>query len=472
MREIDLEKIQSIYFVGIGGIAMSATAGIAQEAGYQVFGSNSKDIYSPAKDVLDSYEIEYNLGYKAENIIASNADIFILSAGEDQNNPEVQYILENNLDYFSFSQLLYALFIETLRIVVTGTHGKSTTAGLLGYLLKNIDNSSFMVGGVLQGTTTNFHYGDGHYVVFEGDEYKATFDDPTPKFQYYKPDILLLNNIEFDHPDMFENLDQITEEFKELVTQLPDDGLIIYNADNVTCEAVVFESNIAKFSFSIDSPSHFTAHDIVYGPTYTSFVVSDTINPERNQIENYKISLPGAINVYNALGAIATLRALGFKAELIQEFLLNYSGIKRRFEILGKHNGVTIIDDYAHHPTAVRETLAASRLRYPDKKIWAIFEPHTYSRTQATLSELATCFRDADEVLLAEIYPAREQKTSVTITSKEVITKIKEHHKNVRLVPNVVDALNLLRAELSFGDVVVVMAVGDFNQLGYNLLNQ
>ncbi len=472
MHHIDLDKIQSIYFVGIGGIAMSATAGIAQEAGYKVFGSDSKDIYSPAKEVLDSYEIKYNLGYNSENIIASNADIFILSAGEDEKNPEVKYIIDNNLAYFSFSQLLYAIFEETLRIVVTGTHGKSTTAGLLGFLLKNIDNSSFMIGGVLQGTNTNFHNGDGHYVVFEGDEYKATFDDPTPKFQYYKPDILLLNNIEFDHPDMFESLDQITEEFKELVAGLPDDGLIIYNADNVICEAVVFESNVAKFSFSIDSPSHFTANDIVYGPTYTSFTVSDTINPEQIQLENYKISLPGPINVYNALGAIATLRALGFKAELIQEYLLNYSGIKRRFEILGKHNGAIIIDDYAHHPTAVRETLAACRTRYPDKKIWAIFEPHTYSRTQATLSELATSFKDADEVLLAEIYPAREQKTPATITSQEVISKIKEHQQNVRLVNTKSEAESILKAELSTGDIVVVMAVGNFNQLGHSLLNQ
>jgi UDP-N-acetylmuramate--alanine ligase len=152
--------------------------------------------------------------------------------------------------------------------------------------------------------------------------------------------------------------------------------------------------------------------------------------------------------------------------------LLNYSGIKRRFEILGKHNGVIIIDDYAHHPTAVRETLAACRLRYPDKKIWAIFEPHTYSRTQATLPELATSFKDADEVLLAEIYPAREQKTPATITSQEVISKIKEHHQNVRLVNTKSEAESILKTELSIGDIVVVMAVGNFNQLGHNLLNQ
>ena len=186
---IDIKNIETIYFIGIGGIAMSATAGIAKDLGFHVLGSDAKSVYAPARDVLDRYDIEYFVGYDKQNIIDNPADIYVLSAGEDQNNPEVAYITAQDLPYVSFSELLYELSKEKLRIVVAGTHGKSTTAGLMGSMLKEIDDSSFMIGAVLQKEQTNFHKGEGHYFVFEGDEYKATFDDPTPKFHFYKPDI-------------------------------------------------------------------------------------------------------------------------------------------------------------------------------------------------------------------------------------------------------------------------------------------
>jgi UDP-N-acetylmuramate--L-alanine ligase len=469
---IDINGVNKIYFVGIGGIGMSAVAGMAAASNFEVGGSDSKQIYSPSKDVLDFHKIPYTVGYTGQHIIDAKADLYILSAGEDLNNPEVKYIYDHNLPHASFAELLYHLNEDKLRVVVTGTHGKSTTTGLLGHVLKNIDNSSFVAGAVLKNYHSNFYHGDGHYIVLEGDEYKSEFDDPTPKFQYYKPDILVLTNLEYDHPDMFASFADYETEFDELIQNMPPDGLVVYNADDAELVKLAHKSNISQASFGFDDAANFKIENVQYGRDYSTIEVLNNYSKNVSShlmglTEDYKIQLPGKINVYNALAVIATLRTLGFSQEQIALELLSYQGLKRRFEVLGEKNGVTIIDDYAHHPTAVRETLSAAKLKYAGSKIWAVFEPHTFSRTKATLDDLVKSFGAADEVLISEIYPAREKASAATITSQEVIDKI--NNKKVRLVHNKQEALDILKSELKPGDVVVVMAVGDFNRLGYEL---
>ncbi|MDE2311603.1 MAG: UDP-N-acetylmuramate--L-alanine ligase [Patescibacteria group bacterium] len=479
MIQKELEQILSkdgakLYFIGIGGIAMSAAANLARDFGYQVAGSDSQTIYPPAKDVLIQNQVEYFTGYNAEQAAGSEADLFVLSAGEGLDNPEVKHVVEKDLPRVGLAQLLYELSKDKLRIVVAGTHGKSTTAALLGHLVKNLDNSSFVVGAVLQNYQSNFHSGSGHYFVFEGDEYKEQFDDPTPKFHYYKPDILVLTNLEYDHPDQFASLDDLQNEFRQLLSDMPEDGLIVYNGDNADLARLVHESNVASISFGLESGLDFVARDIQPGPQFTNFGVAnkfskDSIAKLLEKDEEYQIQLPGKFNVYNALAAIATLRTLGFGREDIALDLVSFLGLKRRFEIIAQKNGITIIDDYAHHPTAVKETLAAARARYPEAKIWAVFEPHTYSRTRALLAELAKAFTDADEVLISEIYPARESAKDANISSQQVISAIKPYAKSVTLVPNKAEAVTLLKKALKPGDVVVIMAVGSFNRLAYEL---
>ncbi len=422
---INIDSINKLYFVGIGGIGMSAAAGLAKAKGFEVSGSDSRELYSPAKDVLDREHISYHIGYDAGQIESAGADLYILSSGEGLDNLEVKAIVDKKLPHVSFAQLLYELNTDRLRIVVAGTNGKSTTTGLIGHLLKNLDDSSFIAGAVLQNYGNNFHYGDGHYIVFEGDEYKSEFDDPTPKFHYYKPDILVLTNLEFDHPDMFASLDEIKQEFAELIGDLPEDGLIVYNADDAHLPKLVHESNVSSLSFGIENEADFQAEHIDYGQDYTTLEVRNKFSKQVSaqllgQTEQYKTQLPGKINVYNILAGIALLRSLGFQQEQLALDVLSFTGMKRRFEVVGKPKGITIIDDYAHHPTAVRETLEAARLRYfktqQDKsvtspKLWAVFEPHTFSRTRATLEELATSFGAADEVLIgAYLSGARKNK--------------------------------------------------------------
>jgi UDP-N-acetylmuramate-alanine ligase len=420
-----------------------------------------------------------------------------LSAGETLENPEVRYVYDNNLPHCGFAELLYHLAKEKLRVVVAGTHGKSTTTGLIGHLFRSLDNSSFMNGAVLQNYSSNFYLGDGHYFVFEGDEYKEEFDDPTPKFQFYHPDILVLTNLEYDHPDLFPNIEALEQEFRLLIEKMPEDGLIIYNADDAALTRLVHESNISAVGFGIENEADFKAEQIQYGSDFTTIEIINKFSKAISskllgQTEQYKIQLPGKINVYNALAAIAALRALGFAQEQIALDLLTYQGVKRRFELVGVKNGITIIDDYAHHATAVRETLDAARLKYftgvgeglkpsPTRRIWAVFEPHTFSRTKATLNGLAKSFDAADEVLISEIYPAREKKSEATITSQEVIDAIRAHSpplplgegqgdgSHVRLVHDKSEALSILKKEAKPGDVIIVMAVGSFNRLAYEL---
>lgn len=468
---LDLENVKSIYFIGIGGVGMSAAAGIASQLGYEVSGSDSKALYDPAKQVLESNNIDYTGGYSLENIKSANADLYIASSGEGPDNPEIAYLMEEGKEIHSLSELLGALAKDKLRIVVAGTHGKSTTAGMLGKTLQEIDDSSFMTGAVLQHEDTNFDVGEGHYFVFEGDEYKALHDDPIPKFHQYKADVLLLTNLEFDHPDIFSSLDEMKDEFRQLIAALPTDGLCVYNADDISLTQLMHETNIGQVSFGLKNPADFRAENLVAGEAGTVFDVVWTKQGRTEPIvESYQINLFGEINVYNALGVIALLRTLGFEEEKIQDGLSSYYGVKRRFELIGEKNGVTVYDDYAHHPTAVMETLKAARAKYPDRKIWAVFEPHTYSRTAATLKELATAFNQADEVLLAEIYPAREKKTENSITGAEVVTEIAKTQPKVRLVNSKEEALGLLKAELKPQDVVIVMAVGNFNLLAQGLM--
>lgn len=466
---IDLTPIKKIYFIGIGGIAMSATAGLAKHKGFEVSGSDSDTIYPPSIDVLEKYGIDFHVGYDAERLSKTPQDLFIISAGETHANPEVAFVVNNDLPHIPFAELLYELSKEDLRIVVAGTHGKSTTSSMLGEALKGIDDSSYMVGAVLKDTESNFYEGSGHYFVFEGDEYRAGLDEPAPKFHFYKPDILVLTNLEYDHPDVYESLETMQEEFFHLVENLPEDAIIIYNSDDARLEQVLYKTNRRAFSYSAEAKSTVKLESFQTLPDRTEFTVVNSINPESIRPETYQITLPGKINVLNAMAVITTLRALGFHQELVSEKIKAFNGIKRRFEILENNAGVTIIDDYAHHPTAVKETLEAARLKYPDAKIWAVFEPHTYSRTEALIDQLASCFASADEVVLAPIYAAREKGVNFSITDDMVATKVGAQHKRLHLVKNKTQALTLLLERVQPGEVVIVMAVGSFNHLSYEL---
>jgi UDP-N-acetylmuramate--alanine ligase len=235
---------------------------------------------------------------------------------------------------------------------------------------------------------------------------------------------------------------------------------------------VLYQTNRRLFGFSLEKPSIFKVTEVKNLPNSTEITILNSVNPESIRTEKYEVKLFGKINVLNSLAVISTLRALGFTQELVQDKISQFSGIKRRFEILGEANGITVIDDYAHHPTAVNETLKVAKEKYANQKVWAVFEPHTFSRTEATIKDLATSFDSADHVIIAPIYAAREKGSNFTITDEEVKKQVSEKYPSSVFVKDKQEALDYLLKNLKPTDVVVVMAVGSFNRLGYELLEK
>ncbi len=445
---------------------MSAVAGIAKEKGFEVEGSDAKDIYSPSKDVLDKYAIPYHVGYAAENL--QSADLVITTSAVDQSNPEVAKALEQKIPIVSFAELLAEFAKDKQQILVVGTHGKGTTSGLLAYALSVLRDASFFVGAVLTDLKTNYHYGKGEYFIIEGDEYKTNFNDNRPKFSFFGPKILLINNIEHDHPDLYPDLESYKKVFRELAEDLPESATIIYNVDDRNVVEVVKNARARKIGFGTGLHVPGAKEMVVGGASLSNGVLTGVWFQQGDaEPQSYHTKLPGSEPyLYDYIAALAVLSELGFKSREIEKLVEEYSGIQRRYQIIydGK---VTIIDDYAHHATAAKLTLEATRKKYPGRRIVAFFEPHTYSRTKETLPQLAQAFGAADLAYIAEVYPAREQKLPSSITGEEVVAAIAQFQKNVRYVKDKQQAL--AQADIREGDVVVIMAVGSFNTLAYDL---
>lgn len=465
---VNLDEVSTIYFIGIGGIAMSSAAGLAKARGFDVVGSDETKPYSPSLNVLENENINFHYPFSVENIQKEKAELYIASAGVGANNVELKYAEENGFKVISLPEFLALIARDNIRVVVSGTHGKSTTTAIIGTSLSILEDSSYMIGGVIAETNTNFRNGDGNYFVMEGDEYKASVDDPTPKFHYLKPDIVVLTNLEYDHPDLFESPEALYAEFEHLLANLPEDGIVIYNADDAELEKIVFNTGRPAFSYGENKEANVRLVNYESNINGTEIEI-ESFFAEKRRTERYNTSLFGEMNVKNALACITLLRALGFSEEQLDPVLKEFKGLKRRFELVGVKSGIVIIDDYAHHPTEVEATLATAKLRFPGSKIWAVFEPHTFSRTEALLSEFQNAFFNADEVILPPIYPAREKKTSLSVTSEKLVEGITNTH--ARVVTSKEEVIKVLKDEVKDGDVVVIMAVGDFNTLAQDLVN-
>ncbi len=446
---------RKIYFIGIGGIGMSAVAGLAKARGYDVCGSDSGKIYEPSKSILEKYKIVCLPGAAAENIDNAKPDTVVATSAADLTNPEVARALELKIPVLSFPQLLAELTKDKRKIVVVGTHGKSTTSGILGFALKNLNDSSFFVGGVLANTESNFYLGAGPDFVIEGDEYKSSYNDRRPKFLHYSPDILLINNIELDHPDIYPTFEDFKKQFLILAESMPANATIIYNADDPAVIEAVKNACAKKIPFSYSDLKNF----------------------------NFTARLPGKIYAYDYLGAAKVLQELGFAFKQFKGLLEEFSGIRRRFEIIYDSNsaesraggGFTVIDDYAHHPTAVLRTLEAAREKYGRRRIICFFEPHTFSRTKETLPDLAKSFVPADIAYIAEIYSAREQGKDFKISGQDAAAAVSEYNARIGaktqtfFVENANAAFENYSKIKQPGDVLIIMAVGEFHELAYKI---
>ena len=464
---IQLQKVRKIYFIGIGGMGMSAVAGIAKERGFEVSGSDAKTLYDPSKDVLDRYGISYIAGYKAANIQAFAPDLIVVGGGETNENPEVKAALRMKVQLTSFPEFLFVLVKEKTRIVISGTHGKTTTTSLIAFLLKECDlDPGYFIGGVSKDLAGNFHFSDGKYFVIEGDEYYASFFDKTPKFHYYHPNVLVLNNIEMDHYDFFDSEEMLLRVFSQLVQNMPTNSVVVANAEDENVKKVLktWQGRVVWLSTHDPNADWYAAFS-----GYEENMMRFHISKNGEHQNAFFFSKPGDHYMKNSLAALAVADLLGCDLEKMRESLARFQGPMRRFEKVGEHNDIILYDDFAHHPTAVFETLNAAKKMYPQRKLWAIYEPHTFTRTLETLDQLKGAFLAADQVIIPDIYPAREKHLSHLIDSQRVVDVIATQHSAVRYIPIKEKVLRTLTHEVKSGDVVVVMAVGAFSRLSYEL---
>lgn len=465
------KKIKHIHLMGICGTGMAALAGMLQTSGYIVTGSDSQ-VYPPMSIFLAKLHIEVSNGYSAGNLNPA-PDLVIVGNVITKKNPEAIALAERALPYLSFPQALAHFFIESrTSLVVTGTHGKTTTCSLLASCLYHAGlDPSFMIGGIVGEFGANFRLGKGDHFVAEGDEYDTAFFDKESKFLHYRPKVAIITSIEFDHADIFEDLDAIKRSFKKFVTLLPKDGLLIANMDDSNVAEIAAEAPCEVQSYGLDPSYHWSIDTISIDNGRSHFGV---IKDGSRWQQRMTVGLPGRHNCLNSLAVCAVLDHLGLDPATINQGLQNFAGVKRRQEVRGIENGITVIDDFAHHPTAVRETLTALKGNYPHQRLITVFEPRTNSSRRAVFQkDYAGAFASADLILLKEPNPIEGLSKEQLFSSARLAEDLNVRRKAVALAfLTTDDILQNLKDLLKEGDVVAILSNGGFDNIHSRLLEQ
>lgn len=464
MYTVDFKKPIHVYFIGIGGISMSGLAHILIDAGFSVSGSDSKQ--SPMTEKLEELGIRVFYGQKKENITESAPiDVVVYTAAVHPDNPEFMAAKEAEIPMLTRAELLGQIMKQyKIPVAISGTHGKTTTTSMLSKILLEADTDpTLSIGGVFKDIGGNIRVGRSDYFVTEACEY-------TNSFLSFFPRISVISNIDADHLDFFKDLDDIRCSFKKFARLLPDDGTLIINGDIDNVSEITDGLKCSILTYGSDSAFDFYPTDISYddhgNPSFTAHL------PEGKELR-IQLSVPGIHNVYNSIAAIAVATILGIEEKHITSALYKFGGTNRRFEYKGEVGGVTIIDDYAHHPTEIKATLTAAA-NYPHNKIWCVFQPHTYTRTKALMDEFADALSLADHVVLADIYAARETDT-LGISSKNLCVKIRNNGHECNYFPTF-DGFNeiekFLLQNCTKGDLLITMGAGDVVKIGDELLGR
>ena len=458
--------MKHVHFIGIGGTAMATLAVMLKRRGVDVQGSD-QSIYPPMSDVLEAEEIEPFDGFRPEQI-SDDVDLVIVGNAISRGNVELEAVLDRKLVYASLPEVVRDQFLWDARsLVITGTHGKTTTAALVAWLLTHAGHDpSLLMGGVARNFGASHRLGRGREFVIEGDEYDSAFFDKTAKFLKYLPDVAVVGNLEFDHADIYNDLEAIRVEFRRLVRLIPRQGLLIVGADSDEAFVLRDEAHCRVESFGLSSSADWKAVSITPVRTGTTFWI------ERNGEPFVEITSPllGDYNVRNVLAATAMVTAVGVGAEDIAKGVATFEGVKRRLELLGEVRGVTIYDDFAHHPTAVAETLAAVRGAYPGRRIWSIFEPRSATACRRMVeADLASALRTADEVVLAPVY-RKTVAEAIRLSPERVVAMLTTKGVRARYLPRIEDIVKVVVEESREGDQVVIMSNGAFDGIHNKLL--
>jgi UDP-N-acetylmuramate: L-alanyl-gamma-D-glutamyl-meso-diaminopimelate ligase len=452
-------NIKRIHLIAVCGTGMASLAGLLKEKGFAVTGSD-QNVYPPMSDQLAALGVVVMTGYKPENLDSAKPDLVVVGNAISRDNPEVLEVQKRGFPLLSMPQAIAKFFLEDrFPIVVAGTHGKTTTASLLAWILERSGQSpGFFVGGILKNFGRSYQVGTGDTFVLEGDEYDTAFFDKGPKFLHYRPRMLVLNSVEFDHADIYRNLEHVMETFAKLVALLPKDGILFGDGDNANVRELIGKAPCRVVTFGLDAGATLTADGVTFGDKARFRALRDG-----REIGVFESPLPGRHNLKNLLGVIGIALELGITAADIQRALAEFESVKRRQEVLGTFRGVTLIDDFAHHPTAVAETLAALRGRYGRSKLWAIFEPRSNTtRRNIFQKDFVRAFDDADEIVFAAPYLAEKIPAGERLHPEEIVADLAARGKKARFIPSVDDIVAVLSREAQDGDVVCFLSNGGF----------
>jgi UDP-N-acetylmuramate: L-alanyl-gamma-D-glutamyl-meso-diaminopimelate ligase len=462
------------HLLGIGGTAMGSLAGLLQAAGHRVTGSD-ENVYPPMSTLLESLGIAYAEGYRPANL-EPRPDVVVVGNAISRGNPELEHVLNEKIRYTSAASTIKEQFIQGhTSLAVAGTHGKTSTTSLLAWLLEVAGlNPSFLIGGVAENFGTSFRLTDSEYFVIEADEYDTAYFDKGPKMWHYLPDVAIVNNVEFDHADIYRDEVAYLFAYSRFINLIPSRGRLVAGWDSPAVRKLAERSPAPVESFGYDlsgndaaaAAPRWSARDVSFGEVTQFTVVHDGV--EWGRVET---SLAGAFSVRNCLAAIAAAAAVGADPDRVREALRTYRSVRRRMEVRGVVNGVTVIDDFAHHPTAVRETLAAARQKYPSGRLVAVFEPRSYTAQLRQFEEdYAAAFLLADEIILAGLFHPERYNEDTALQPERLVAGWTAAGRNAAHIPDVDEIVARVVASTSTGDVVMIMSNGGFGGIHQKLL--
>jgi UDP-N-acetylmuramate: L-alanyl-gamma-D-glutamyl-meso-diaminopimelate ligase len=457
-----IQEGDHIYFIGICGTAMASCAGALKSQGYRVSGSDA-NVYPPMSTFLAQAGVRVHEGFDPKNL-EEKPDWIVIGNALSRGNPEVEHVLAEKWRYCSLPELLKECFIREKRsIVVAGTHGKTTTTSMITWILECAGlHPSFLIGGLPGNFQRGARLTNSDWIVLEGDEYDTAFFDKRSKFVHYLPEIAIINNLEFDHADIFENLQAVQKTFSHLIRLVPSNGLLLANGtdENVAPLLDIDFCPVKRFGLSGDQDFQVTSNQTDKG------VLHFTVNGD-----DYQLPMIGEHNLENAVAAIACAHQCGIPQSVIEGAIRTFKGVKRRLEIIGTPKGITVIDDFAHHPTAIKKIIQTLNKAYPEGRLWVLFEPRSNTTRRSIFQkELIEAFSEADVALFGEVARGHLLKEEDRLDLSAVVNSIENNGKEAKVIANPDHMANEVAQHARSGDVVAILSNGGFGGVHEKIL--